>query len=108
MAINSTYGNSADSLSDGNDLVLDASESETGAVNITELGGNGSCTIYKEFDPNDDGTWEVSTQIDSPTDTWHSQDNDLLISQSEKIRIRIVNNSGGTADVWAVGYEVTD
>lgn len=106
MAVNDAFAKSTDGLADTNDLIVDGSGAGTGAVNITEMGGTGSCDIYRETDPTGSGTWDVSVQIDSPGGTYHSQGNKLLVSQSEAVRLRINNTSGGTVDVYAAGYEV--
>ena len=108
MAVNDSYSNSADGLADTGTLIVDGSAAGTGAVEITELGGTGACEVYRETDPNADGTFEVSVLIDSPSGTWHSQLNQLLASQTQDIRLKITNVSGGTIDVFASGYEVSD
>jgi len=108
MAVNDSYTKSTDGLADTNDLIIDGSAAGTGAINITEVGGTGDCEVYREVDSANDGTWAVSVKMDSPTNTWHSQENDLLASQSQNTRLRIKNVSGGAIDVFAAGYEVDD
>jgi len=113
MALNDTYVEAADALGDTNELIVDASTTDTGDAEIVELGGTGDAEIYKETDVGGDGTYEVSVQISGPSDstnpttgTWHYQDNSITVSQSANHRIRIVNVSGGTADFYATGFEV--
>jgi len=108
MAENSSYAKGQSGVADGGTVIIDGSGAGTGAVNITELGGGADAEIRKELDPDGDGTWEVSTLVDNPTGEWHSQDNDFLASQSQNVRTVLKNVSGGTADLWAVGFEVTD
>ena len=92
-------------LADSDELIIDGTNSETGAIDVTELAGTGGANVFREVD---DGTTTVSTLIEQPTDDWHSQKNILVVSQAENTSIRIVNTSGGDADYLATGYEVTD
>lgn len=108
MAVNDSYTKATDGLADAGDLIIDGSGAGTGAINITELGATGDCDVYREVDTAGDGTWAVSETIESPTGTWHSQGNDLLVSQTQNVRLRINNTSGGGIDVYAAGYEVDD
>lgn len=108
MAVNDSYTKATDGLADAGDLIIDGSGSDTGALNITELGGGGSANVYREVDTADDGSWAVSVQVDTTSGTWHSQENEFIVSQTQNVRLRINNTSGGTADFFAVGYEVDD
>lgn len=92
-------------LGDSDELIIDGTDSSTGAIDVTELAGTGDANVYREVD---DGSIIVSTLIEQPTDDWHSQKNILVVSQAENTSIRIVNTSGGNADYLATGYEVTD
>lgn len=108
MAVNDSFADANTGLADATDWVIDGSSTDTGALNVTELSGSADAEIYREQDPDGDGTWEYRTQIDAPTGTWHSQGNNLLISQSENVRLVVRNVSGGTADFAATGYEVNN
>lgn len=108
MAINDSYTKSVDGLAAGSDMIVDGSQAGTGALDITELGATGDCDIYREVDTAGDGTWASSVKIDGMTGEWHSQANQLLVSQSESVRLRINNTSGAALDVYASGYEVSD
>lgn len=108
MAVNDSYVNSADGLADGGDLIIDGSSSGTGAVEIFEIGGAAAADVIKETDPDADSTFEVSVTIDSFSGSFHSQKNQLVVSQSNDHRLRINNTSGGAADFYAVGMEVDD
>ena len=92
-------------LGDSDELIIDGTDSSTGAIDVTELAGTGDANVYREVD---DGSIVVSTLIEQPTDDWHSQKNILVVSQAENTSIRIVNTSGGNADYLVTGYEVTD
>ena len=92
-------------LGDSDELIIDGTDSSTGAIDVTELAGTGDANVYREVD---DGSIIVSTLIEQPTDDWHSQKNILVVSQAENTSIRIVNTSGGNADYLVTGYEVTD
>jgi hypothetical protein len=106
MAVNDSFADANTGLADATDWIIDGSSSGTGAVNVTELGGGADAEIYREYDPDDDGTFEIRLQVDAPTGSWHSQDNDLLISTSENARLVVRNVSGGAADYAVAGYEV--
>jgi len=106
MAVNDSFASSTDGLADTNTLTLDGSGAGTNAANITELGGTGDCEIYRDMDPAGDSSWAVTVQIDSVSGEWHSQGNDLLISQSQGIRLRIKNVNSSSIDVYAGGFEV--
>lgn len=108
MAVNDSFTESVDALADAGDLIVDGSEGGTGAINVTEFGATGAVDVYREVDPDGDGTFEVSVNIDTQSGNWHSQGNDLIASQSQNVRIRLNNTSGGTIDVYAAGYEVDD
>jgi hypothetical protein len=108
MGRNDSNVQSATGVADGSDFIVDGSGSGTGAVEIGELGGTGGADIYREVDPDGDGTFEVSVLIDQVSTNWHTQINGLVVSSSENTRIRVNNTSGGAADFYAVGMEVDD
>jgi len=99
---------SATGVADGSDLIIDGSEGSTGAIDVFELMGTVGCDVFRETDPDGDGTFEISVVIEQPAGDWHSQDNRLTVSQAENTRIRITNTSGGAGDFAASGYEVPD
>lgn len=105
MAINDAYA-TTETLASGAELIIDGSSAETGAIDITELGGNGDAEVYRDLDPAEDGTWPETVQIDSGTGQWHSQTNLLTVSEAQPTRLRIVNTTGGSATYYAVGQEV--
>jgi hypothetical protein len=90
------------------DFIVDGSTSGTGAIDLTEIGGDASANVYRESDPDGDGTFEISVRIDTPSSQFHSQKNLFIVSSTENVRLRINNNSGGSANYYAAGYEVTD
>lgn len=108
MAVNDTYHKAQSGVTGGGDFIIDGSTAATGAAEIHEFGGTGGADIYRETDVDGDGTYEVSVLIDQPTNTWHSQQNQLTISASNNHRIRINNTSGGNAAFFATGMEVDD
>lgn len=105
MAINSTQVFDASSIANGNSFTIDGSESGTGSVIITEMGGSGSADIYRETDATNDGTYAVSVKMDSLTGDWHTQLNNIVVSANNGVRLRITNTSGGSAAYFAVGKE---
>jgi len=106
MAVNDAFAAANAGLADATDWIIDGSSSGTGAVNVTELSGSAPAEVYRELDPDGDGTFEVRLQIDAPGGAWHSQGNNLLVSTSQNARLVVRNVSGGTADYSVVGYEV--
>jgi len=106
MAVNDSFADANAGLADATDWVIDGSASGTGAVNITELQGGADAEIYREYDPDGDGTFQVRLQVDSAGGAWHAQQNDLLVSTAQNIRLVVRNVSGETADYAAIGYEV--
>lgn len=104
MAEGDPYKAQAD-LADSGELVIDGTNSGTGAIDVTELSGTGGANVYRDVD---DGSIAVSTLIDQPTGNWHSQKNILVVSQAANAELRIVNTSGGNASFSVTGYEVPD
>jgi hypothetical protein len=108
MARNDSFSAESTGLANGDDFIIDGSSAGTGAVEIFEMGGSGSADVYREIDPDDDTTFEVSVLIEKLSAPWHSQKNQLVVSRSNNVRIRINNTSGGTADFFVTGMEVDD
>jgi hypothetical protein len=108
MGVNDTFHETSTGLADAGDFIIDASAAATGAAEVFELGGDSAADIYRETDPDGDGTYEVSVLIDSKSGAWHSQLNQLVVSASENHRIRVNNTSGGTGNYYATGMEVND
>lgn len=106
MAINDSFADANTGLADATDWVIDGSSSGTGAVRITEFAGTSDAEIYREQDPDGDGTWEYRQKVDSLTGQWHSQDNSLRVSTNANIRLVIRNTSGAANDFMVSGYEV--
>ena len=106
MGVNDSFADANSGLASSTDWIIDGSSSSTGAVNVTELQGGADAEIYREYDPDGDGTFEVRLLLDSPAGSWHSQGNDLLISTGQNVRLVVRNVSGGASDYAAVGYEV--
>ena len=108
MTEGDTFVAAESGIADGSDLIVDASSTETGAVEVHEFSGTGSADIYREVDTDGDDSWAVSNQIDSLSGEWHSQQNQLQISQSKDVRLRITNTSGNAQDYFVTGLEVAD
>lgn len=108
MAVGDVAHETANSLASAGDFLISGSSSATGAAEIGEIGGSGDAEVYKESDPDGDGTFEVSVLIDTFTGEWHSQQNGLVVSSAHRTRIRVRNTSGGAADYYATGMEVQD
>lgn len=108
MAVNDTFHETASDVADGGEFIIDASDSETGGVEVFELGGTNEAEVYRETDTDDDGNYDLSVLIDVASGEWHSQKNQLVVSESERHRIRVVNVSGESSDYYATGMEVND
>lgn len=108
MALNDVFEAEATGVADAGDFIVDGSGAGTGAAEVFELAGTGGADIYREIDVNADGTWALSTLIDSLSGSWHSQKNQLVVSQNNLVRIRVNNTSGASQDFYAVGMEVDD
>lgn len=115
MANNETVTEFAANVADNGEITIEGSDAETGEVSVMDLGASGDCEVYRDFDPDGDGSWAASDQLAGPTDDvnpttgdWNSTGNDLRASVEgdTETRIRMVNVSGGTLDrMWMVGRE---
>ena len=108
MGVGDVFHDTANSLASAGDFIIEGADAATGAAEVGELGGSGAAEIYKESDPDGDGTFEVSILIQSFTGTWHTQQNGLVVSASNRTRLRVSNTSGAAADYYATGMEVQD
>lgn len=111
MGINDVFHVGVSGLSDGDEFVADGSSAETGAAEVFELGGDVDVKIYRETDVGGTGTYDVSTLIDAQSGPWHSQKNQIVVSQATNHRIRmVVSDAGvsGTGQLFATGLEVSD
>jgi len=106
MAVNDAFVVAVRDVSPGDSVTVDGSSAETGAANITELAGQTDATIYREYDPDGDGSYLPSHQIDERVGQWHSQGNDLLVSTREGVRLRVENTGDNSRDFSFTGYEV--
>jgi len=115
MGVNDRFTTSQDGLADTNDFNIDGSSSGTNVAEIKELAATGDCDVYLEVDEGQDGTFNVSIKIGSPTSdeyptsgNWRIQDPEHVVGTdgtTNETRIRVNNTSGGAIDVAAVGYE---
>lgn len=112
MALNDVFHKADSSVSSGGgELIVDGSSGDTGAAEVFEMGGDVDVEVYKETDPDGDGNFEVSVLIDTFAPTsggWHSQDNGIVVSNSNNHRLRIVNTDGSAGQIYATGIEVSD
>lgn len=108
MAVGDSYSATANSMASQGDFLVEGAGSATGAAEIGEIGGSGGADVYRQFDPDNDGTYEIEVQIDTFSGQWTSQQNGLVVSDAQGTRLRIRNTSGGAADYYAIGMEVQD
>lgn len=108
MANGDVYHETANGLASAGDFIVGGGQSATGAAEVGEMGGSGDADIYKESDPDGDGTYEISVLIDTMTGSWHTQQNGLVVSSAHRTRLRVRNTSGGSADYYATGMEVQE
>lgn len=108
MAINDVFSESEAGVASGGEFVVAGGPAETGAAEVFELAGTAASTVFRELDPAGDGSFGVSVEIDSFGGAFHSQKNQFVVSAGAPSRLRVVNDSGGSADYFAVGMEVSD
>jgi hypothetical protein len=111
MTINDAFHTTGTGLSDGDELVVDGSTSGTGAAEVFEFGGNVDAVIYRETDTTGNGTFDLSVPIDAQPANWHTQKNQIVVSQSNNQRVRIVvddPDAAGSGQLFATGLEVND
>lgn len=102
MAINDIFHRDIH-LSSGEFMTVDASGSGTGQVEIQEMGGSNSATIYRSSDSDGDDAYRNFT-IDQASGSWHSQGNALTCSGTMNLMIENTSDSG--AEYFVVGIEV--
>lgn len=108
MAINDFFKTHAKDLAPGDQLIVDGSSSETGCVEIHEVFASSGVGIYKEVDTDNDGSFSLSILIESQTDSFHSQGNQVEVSGENSVRLRLVNTSNASADYVLNGIEVNN
>lgn len=108
MAINEVFHVADEAVAPGGELIVDGSSSETGAAEVFEMGGEVDATVYRETDVDGDGTYEISVPVDAFPAPWHTQKNQIVVSQSNNQRLRIVNESEDAGSIYTTGMEVND
>jgi hypothetical protein len=116
MALNDRFTQSVDGLAASSDFTITATGTDTGVVELTEIAGTGDCNVFLEVDEGQDGTFNVSIQIGSPSNATYETAGDWRIQAPEhwvgndgttnETRIRVNNVSGGAIDATAIGFEV--
>lgn len=108
MGVNDSFKSGDDALGDGGDLTVSGATADTGAVIITEIGGEGAADIFREIDVDGDGTFEITVQVDNPGGEFHSQLNNLVVGDAVNARLRINNTSGNQNGYYVIGKETDD
>jgi hypothetical protein len=108
MGLNDFFRQSEQGLNSGGVLVIDGSGSETGAVEIHEVFASGPIEMRKEVDTNGDGSFNLSVVIESLDSPFHSQKNQIEVSQSKGVRVKIVNTDSSNIDCAVNGIEVSN
>lgn len=108
MGLNDFFRQSKQGLNNGGELVIDGSRSETGAVEIHEVYASGATEIFKEIDTNGNGSFDFSVLIESRDSQFHSQKNQIEVSQSRDVRIKIVNTGKSSIDCAVNGMEISN
>ena len=65
-------------------------------------------TLYRDFDPAAQGTWDVRVQVDSITDSNGGEFHGYKFELDEHSGITIHNDSADSMDVVLVGVVITD
>lgn len=108
MALSDFFKNQKKDLGVGEELIIDGSGSETGAVEIHEVFASGPIEMRKEVDTNGDGSFSLSVVIESQDSPFHSQKNQIEVSQSKGVRVKIVNTDSSNIDCAVNGIEVSN
>lgn len=108
MAVNDVFHANGVGVAADGEFNITPDDAETGAVEVFEFGGTGPAVVYKEVDVDNDGTYSLSVQVDDLGDGFHSQQNQIVLSDSDGIRLRIVNTAEEAHDYYATGMEVND
>jgi hypothetical protein len=108
MALNDFFKRGVTDVSVDGEVIIDASTSGTGAVEIHEVFASGGINIIKEIDTTGDGTFDVSVRIESQDRPLHSQKNQIEVSADEDVRIKVVNIANEKIDFGVNGIEVSD
>jgi hypothetical protein len=95
-------------VSAGGELVIDASTAETGAVELHTFATSDSSRVIKEVDVDGDGTFEIQLTVTAVSGPLHSQKNKIEVSSTRGMRVRIVEDFGGTQEMHVTGIEVAD
>ena len=86
---------------------IDSSSSQTGAAEIHTITATGAVDIIKEVDSDGSGTFDVAIQVDDKDDTFHSQKNQIELTDPDNTRLAFNNTDTGPVDVHVTGVEVT-
>lgn len=111
MALNDFFEQSKNLISVEGELIIDGSNSGTGSVEIHEVFASGAINMYKEIDTTGDGVFDLSVliqSVESGNGPIHSQKNQIEISDTENVRLRVVNKSQSTIDCAVNGIEVSN
>lgn len=103
MAINQVFHETQEQVAAEEEWVIDGSSTETGAAEVFEIGGEPNVRIYRETGQN------VDVLIDAFDGPFHTQKNQLVVSQrnDHKIRIQVIEGSDA-GDLYVTGMEVND
>lgn len=103
-----SFFSKSETVSGNGEMVVNGSSSSTGAVEVHTIATGAAQKVLKEVDTNGDGTFDVSIQIEDKTDGIHSQKNKIEISNTDNMRLRVVDTSGNGQDMHVTGIEVLD
>ena len=92
----------ADTLANGETLVIDASDASTNAVEINDISHGDDVDVTIEADLDGDGTYEQSITVDSLTGAGISQGNEMQVGTNTRI---VLEAMGSTADYIVTGVE---
>ncbi len=111
MAEGDFFSTDETGVSDGEAHIVDPATAETDAAELHTIAGTGSATVYKDIDVAGDGSFSLSIvvdTVDSPSSSWHSQNNKIEISSTKGHRLRIVNEDGAPRAFHTSGIEIID
>lgn len=108
MAIGDFFHKSFADVQSDDSVVVDASSSETGAVEVHTFAVSGPASVHKLIDTTNSGLYNVEILIQSSPDVFHSQSNKIEIAADENMKLRITNDSDSPVDVHITGMEINN
>lgn len=89
-------------------VAINASNTDTGAVEIKTIGADGSVDVFIEKDTNGNGTYDREMLIDSKQGQFYSQSNMITINSDDNRQLRVDNTDSKEIKVFGNGIEIAN